>query len=445
MFVLLFVVFLQLTIIPEYKSMSLQKHTTLFVRLLQKVFFLLFFVLFSLGGTAQNKQKELEERKKALIEQIKQMSVLRSQQAKQHKSTVLQIEETNEKIQMRSRLIQITQQQANLLSKEIDENEKQLGSLKKDLDFHKSEYVKLIEQSYKSKSSQNRLMFLLSSESFWQGYKRLSYMKQYVDYRKKQVVLIQDKSKRIKEVNQKLVSQHQEKKVVLEENRQEQQTLKGEKKQLEELATTIRKKERDYEKQIREKQKQADAIDREIQRLIRLAIIEANRKERERLAKNNKNAKSSSENAVFMLTPESKKVADSFEANKGNLIWPVVKGYKSQGFGEYSDPVYPSLKHYNNGVTIATEPGAEARVVFEGEVSAIQSIPGSNKVVQVRHGNYITIYYNLTDVYVKKGDKVKARDFLGKIFTDKNGKTEMKFFLYKNTTRLNPEFWIHKM
>ena len=146
-----------------------------------------------------------------------------------------------------------------------------------------------------------------------------------------------------------------------------------------------------------------------------------------------------------MLTPESRKVADSFEANKGNLIWPVVKGYKSQGFGVYYDPVYPELQHYNNGVTIATEAGAEARCVFEGEVSAIQSIPGSNKVVQVRHGNYITIYYNLTDVYVKKGDKVKAKEPLGKIFTDSNGKTEMKFFLYKNTTRLNPEFWIHKM
>ena len=192
-----------------------------------------------------------------------------------------------------------------------------------------------------------------------------------------------------------------------------------------------------------------------------MAIIEANKREKERLAALNRgkgNApktqggmttstppSASDAEVSFVLTPESRRVADSFEANKGNLIWPVVKGYKSQGFGVYYDPVYPELQHYNNGVTIATEKGAEARCVFEGEVSAIQSIPGSNKVVQVRHGNYITIYYNLTDVYVKKGDKVKAKEALGKIFTDSNGKTEMKFFLYKNTTRLNPEFWIHKM
>ncbi|GET45468.1 peptidase M23 [Capnocytophaga felis] len=398
--------------------------------------------------SAQTKQKDLEERKKAIIEQIKQMSELRAQQTQQRKSTVLQIEEANEKIQARTRLIQITQQQANLISKEIDDNEKQLGVLQKELKFHKQEYAKLIKQSYKSKSSQNRLMFLLSSESFWQGYKRFSYMKQYADYRKKQVSEIQVKSEKIKQINNQLVVQRNEKNVVLEENRKEEQTLLQEKKELEVLATNIRKKERNYEKQIREKQKQADAIDREIQRLIRLAIIEANKREKALNSKGKNTTESqaiSSGEISFVLTPESKKVANNFEANKGNLVWPVVKGYKSQGFGTYSDPVYPDVKHYNNGVTIATEKGGEARSVFEGEVSAIQSIPGSNKVVQVRHGNYISIYYNLTDVYVKKGDKVKTKESLGKIFTDSNGKTEMKFFLYKNTTRLNPEYWIHKM
>lgn len=416
---------------------------------MQKWHFQVFVLLFPFLLIAQTKQKDLEERKKALIEQIKQMSELRSQQTQQRKSTILQIEEANEKIQMRSRLIQITQQQANLLSKEIDENEKQLNTLQKELIFHKQEYAKLIKQSYKSKSSQNRLMFLLSSESFWQGYKRLLYMKQYVEYRKKQVSEIQTKTKKIESINNQLITQHNEKNVVLEENRKEQQTLESEKKDLEQMAVNIRKKERDYEKQIREKQKQADAIDREIQKLIRLAIIEANKREK---ALNKKNVKESPESqsvgsaeVTFVLTPESKKVADNFEANKGNLIWPVLKGYKSQGFGVYNDPVYPDLKHYNNGVTITTERGAEARSVFQGEVSAIQSIPGSNKVVQVRHGNYISIYYNLIDVYVKKGDKVSTKEALGKIFTDSNGKTEMKFFLYKNTTRLNPEYWIHKM
>lgn len=420
----------------------------------------LFLLCFPLLLTAQTKQRELEQRKKALLEQIKQMSVLRQQQSQQHKTTVQQIEAANEKILMRTRLIQINQQQANLLSKEIADNEEQLRTLKKELEYHRGEYVKIIRQSYKSKSAENKLLFLLSSESFTQAYKRLAYMKQYANYRKEQVKLIQIKSDKIKHINDTLVAQRNIKTQVLDEQRQEQATLQKEKKELETLATNIRAAERSYEAQIRDKQKQANAIDREIQRLIRLAIIEANKREQARLAALNRGKtptktqggmttttppSASEAEITFVLTPESRKVADSFEANKGNLIWPVVKGYKSQGFGVYYDPVYPELQHYNNGVTIATEAGAEARCVFEGEVSAIQSIPGSNKVVQVRHGNYITIYYNLTDVYVKKGDKVKAKEPLGKIFTDSNGKTEMKFFLYKNTTRLNPEFWIHKM
>ena len=406
-------------------------------------------LLIPLMLSAQTKQKELEQRKRALLEQIKQMSALRTEQTKQHQSTLQQIEVANEKIQMRTRLIQLGQQQANLLAKEIADNEEQMRTLKKELEFHKEEYAKTIKQSYKSKSSQNKLLFLFSSENFAQAYKRLSYMKQYVNYRKEQVALINEKTEKIKHINDTLITQRDQKTRVLAEQRQEQQTLQGEKKELEALAVSIREKERSYAAQIREKQKQAAAIDREIQRLIRLAIIEANKREQARLVaksggKTSTKACSDAE-VAFVLTPETKKVADSFEANKGNLIWPVAKGYKAQGFGVYYDPVYPELQHYNNGVTIATERGGEARCVFEGEVSAIQSIPGSNKVVQVRHGNYITIYYNLTDVYVKKGDKVKTKEPLGKIFTDSSGKTEMKFFLYKNTTRLNPEFWIHKM
>lgn len=422
------------------------------MKLKLKIIVLLLLLPLTLMG---QRQKDLEQRKKALLEQIKQMSALRQQQSQQHRTTIQQIEAANEKIQMRTRLIQINQQQANMLSKEIANNEKELRMLKKELEYHQGEYAKTIRQSYKSKSAENRLLFILSSESFGQAYKRLTYMKQYVNYRHDQVTQIQTKTDEIRRINDTLVVQRNEKNKVLAEQRREQALLQQEKRELEQLAVNIRQVERNYEAQIREKQKQANAIDKKIQQLIRLAIIEANRRESSKVNANTGGTAvattpppeedDSTTEVAFVLTPETRRVANSFEANKGNLIWPVVKGYKSQGFGVYYDPVYPELQHYNNGVTIATERDAEARCVFEGEVSAIQSIPGSNKVVQVRHGNYITIYYNLTEVYVKKGDKVRAKEPLGKIFTNSKGKTEMKFFLYKNTTRLNPEFWIHKL
>ena len=298
---------------------------------------ILLFLFVPLLGIGQTKQKDLEQRKKALLEQIKQMSALRQQQSQQRKSTIQQIEEANEKILIRTRLIQINQQQANLLSKEIADNEDQLRNLKKELIYHKDEYAKIIVQSYRSKSAQNRLLFLLSSESFSQAYKRLSYMKQYANYRKEQVGFIQAKTDKIKSLNDTLVAQRNEKNQVLDEQRREQATLQQEKRELEQLAASIREVERSYESQIREKQKQANAIDREIQRLIRLAIIEANKREQKNNA-SGVNATGSgmvtttppsadnTAEVTFVLTPESRKVADSFEANKGNLIWPVAKG-----------------------------------------------------------------------------------------------------------------------
>ena len=225
---------------------------------------ILLFLFVPLLGIGQTKQKDLEQRKKALLEQIKQMSALRQQQSQQRKSTIQQIEEANEKILIRTRLIQINQQQANLLSKEIADNEDQLRNLKKELIYHKDEYAKIIVQSYRSKSAQNRLLFLLSSESFSQAYKRLSYMKQYANYRKEQVGFIQAKTDKIKSLNDTLVAQRNEKNQVLDEQRREQATLQQEKRELEQLAASIREVERSYESQIREKQKQANAIDREI-------------------------------------------------------------------------------------------------------------------------------------------------------------------------------------
>jgi murein DD-endopeptidase MepM/ murein hydrolase activator NlpD len=124
----------------------------------------------------------------------------------------------------------------------------------------------------------------------------------------------------------------------------------------------------------------------------------------------------------------------------------VEKGIKKQGFGVYKDAVYPGIKHQSNGVIIATDQGATARAVFEGEVIAILAVPGGNKGVQLKHGNYISTYYNLSDLYVKKGDKVAAKAELGKIFTNRfNGLTQLKFYLYKDATRLNPEEWIFRL
>lgn len=398
---------------------------------------LLFIAMFS--GSGQSKeQQNLEARKTQLLNEIKQINSLLNQQAKKRTSILSQVEDLNQKIRMQQELIRVTNQQANLLNRQINGNMRKIESLRNDLVKLKEDYAKMIVRSYKSKSQQSRLMFLLSSETFLQGYKRLQYMKQYTNFRKEQGVEIQEKTEELQQLNTTLIVQRKEKERLVAENRKAQQELQTERSQQEQLVNSIRKKEGEYASQIKQKRSQADELDRQIQKLIREAIAESNKKA---------GAKATGGSATtFALTPEGRLIANNFAANKGSLIWPVERGYKSQGYGQYADPVYPDVKHNNNGVTIATIQGAKARAIFDGEISAIIAIPGGNKAVQVRHGNYITTYYNLSDVYVRKGEKVKAKQSLGAIVTNPiTGKTEMKFFLYKDTVKLNPEQWIAKM
>ena len=223
---------------------------------------------------------------------------------------------------------------------------------------------------------------------------------------------------------------------LLAENRRGKDELEAEAQKQKELLKAIRQNESAYAAEIATKQKEAKAIDNQIERLIRAAITASN--------KTSSAVATSSER--FALTPEATLIANSFSANKGRLIWPVEKGIKKQGYGIYQDPVYPGIKHQSNGVIIATDPGARARSVFEGEVIAILAVPGGNKGVQIKHGNYISTYYNLSEVFVKKGDKVQPKTDLGKINTNGyNGITQLKFYLYKDTNRLNPEEWIFQL
>ncbi|WP_336299043.1 murein hydrolase activator EnvC family protein [Robiginitalea sp. SP8] len=237
-------------------------------------------------------------------------------------------------------------------------------------------------------------------------------------------------------MNQNLSAQRKEKEELIAANRRVRDQLMAEIQNQKGLLQTIRQNESAYAAEIESKRREAREIEREIDRLIRSAIAASNRD----------SGSGNTSSSRFALTPEATLIASNFSANKGNLIWPVEKGVKKQGFGIYQDAVYPGIKHQSNGVIIATDEGARARAVFEGEVIAILAVPGGNKGVQVKHGNYISTYYNLSELYVKKGDKVQVKDELGEIHTNRsNGLTQLKFYLYRDATRLNPEDWIYRL
>lgn len=383
-------------------------------------------------------QKALEEKREKLQQEIRDINRLLFAEKKERGNVLDQMEALDKKITVRQQLIRVTNQQSNLLNKQINTNIRNIGKLKNELSRIREEYASMIQKSYQNKSKQNRLMFLLSSESFFQAFKRMQYMKQYTDYRREQGEQIAIKTDELSRLNSDLNEERKVKEVLLAQNRKAKDVLFGEIQAQKALLGTIRKNETKYTSVINQKRKEAKKIDQQIEKLIRSAIAASNKKS------GKKTTKTSS--SIFLLTPEASVIANNFSANKGKLIWPVEKGIKSQGFGIYKDPIYPGIKHESNGVIIATDAGTKARAIFEGEVIAILSVPGGHKGVQIKHGNYISTYYNLEALDVKKGDKVAIKDPLGTVYTNaSNGQTKLKFYLYQNTSKLNPEEWVYQL
>ncbi|MFL1010634.1 murein hydrolase activator EnvC family protein [Flavisericum labens] len=401
-----------------------------------KIGVLLVFLLFSGAMFSQNnKQKQLESRRQELRREIQKINELRDQNQSKAKSELSLIEDFNYKINVLSNLIKVTNQQANLLTREINSNQDKITDLREELKQLKQDYAGMIVKSYKSKNQQSRIMFLLSSNDFKQAYKRLQYMKQYTDHQKQQGETIKKKTIELQATNDKLLKQQEEKGKLIAENRTVQKSLEKERAQHQSLMASIKKDLSRYTAQIRQKQKEADRIDREIDRLIKAAI-----------ANSNKKAGKSTSSTSFALTAEEKVLASNFVSNRGKLPWPVEKGIVRLGYGTQPHPINKSLTIKSNGVRIATEKGAKARAVFDGEVSEIFIAKNINPFVMIRHGNYLTIYKNLSEVYVKKGDKVTTKQEIGKVFTNpSNGETILGFTISKGFNTENPSSWIYKM
>ncbi len=393
------------------------------------------FFISTAGWSQTNEQKELEAKRARLQQEIKNINNLLFKERKEKRSVLGQVEDLERKISVRQQLVRVTNQQANLLNRQINSNLRKIEDLRDDLVTLKEDYAEMVRKSYKNKSKQSRLMFILSSDNFFQAYKRLQYIKQYTAYRKEQAKEIEHKTEELKTLNSGLIDQRKEKEKLISENRNEQKNLEQERKTQRDLLKTIRKNENQYASQIRKKQREAAAVERQINDLIRAAI-----------SKSNKASGGSSRSSKFTLTAEAKLVDRGFKSNKGKLPWPVEKGVVVLGFGTQPHPIVKSVSVQSNGVRIATERGSDARSVFDGKVLAVQVVRGGNKVVLIQHGNYISVYNNLAHVYVKEGDKVRTKQKIGKIFTASgSGETILKFSIYENSKVDNPGNWIYRM
>lgn len=403
---------------------------------------LLFFFITSIAFAQSSEQQKLEEKKSQILKEIADNKVRLESEKKKEKSVLTQIMQQVNLISLRQQLLNATAKQTRLLTDEIYLTQLELNKLNRELKVLKEDYEKMIVKSYKSRNDQSRVMFVLSSESFLQAYKRIQYMKQYAGFRKMQGDEIKVKQDRLAIAEKKLQDSKKQKEKVLQETEKEKTALEKEKKEQERLVKSIQKDKKKYAAQIDQKQKEAKAIDAKIKKIIADEIAEANRKA---AAKSGTAAPRAGTAAAskFVLSAEGKVVSDNFKANKGKLPWPVVDGYISLKHGDQPHPIHTNLTIHNSGVEISTKPGSSARAVFGGEVLQVQVISANNKAVYIQHGDFITVYLNLASVSVSKGQKVSIKQSIGTIHTDSSGRAVIKFLVLQNTTTLNPETWLN--
>ena len=408
-----------------------------------------FLLLFAIVASAQSEQQKLEKRKAQIQREILANQEKLNSMRNQEKSITTQIEIQKDKIRLKEKLIHTTEKQTRLLSDDLYLTQLKINKLKKELEVIKEDYAAMILKSYKSRSIQSRAMFLLSSGNFLQAYKRAQYMKQYASYRKAQGEEIHVKTNKLVEYNNHIELQKAEKQKLLKENENERSELMKEKVEQEILVNSIQKDRKKIAAQIKKQQQESRGLDRQIDRLIQKAIDEANRKAALAAAKASPakasavKAKVAESPSKIVLTPEAKVVADNFRANKGGLNWPVERGFISLKYGDQPHPMHRSLIVHNSGVEITTENGDNARAVFGGEVISVIVISPVNKAVIIQHGDYFTIYQNLSSVNVSKGEKVRIKQNLGKIRTNGDtGKTTLKFLIKQNNVYINPETWL---
>ena len=389
---------------------------------------LLVIVLIYSSLSSQTKQ-DLENQKKQIQGDIKKIELKLATNSKQKKLIVSNAEDINYKIKLQQNLINNINSQLNLILKEIDRNENRLSDLKQRKLTLKDELSKMLLSAYKKKSNLNKLMFVFSSTSFQQAYKRIQYFKQYTNFQNKTLSKIKINSNDIKNVIVVLDSQKTNKKLLIDENEEIKRDLSIEYKDLNNLIVEVNKNQKKYSAEIEQKQKLSREIDKKIQKLIEEALAKAKKKD-----------------GRFELTEEAKLISKNFNANKGKLPSPVIRGSVVLGFGKQPHPIVKTTTIQSNGVRIRTSSDVEARTIFNGEVYSIIKSKNNTHTILIQHGNFFTVYKNLSDIYVKKGDKLKTKDSIGKIATDPlNGQTILSFSIFNNGVPQNPRFWIYKM
>lgn len=434
------------------------------LRLRKNNFWLIGFLLFALIAVQPHAlwsqktgtRKDLENKKKKLKEEISNINELLNETKNNKKLSMNQVAILNKKISVREELIATINAEIRAINGQIRNNQKTLEQLGFNLEKLKKEYAKTVYYSYRNRDSYSQLMFVFAAYDFNQAYQRLKYLQQISEYRKKQAAEIKNTQAEIDQRLADLKQKKEQKRSLLTNEEVEKSNLAKEKTEQEEIFVGLQTKEKQLKEDLDRKKRDAEALTAAITRLIQEEIRkQEEERKKQMMAKANTEEKVKSkskktnktEDKVYVpeLTKEAQELSSDFAANKGKLPWPVVKGVITQGFGDQEHPTIKGFMVHNNGVDISTNRGSNARAVFAGEVTGVTSVPGSGKIIIIRHGEYLSVYSNLNDVNVKAGDKVDVKQSIGSIsYDDDEGKTTVKLQIWKGQRILNPEEWLYQ-
>ena len=392
------------------------------MNIISKILVLIVF-LSTLNSISQTKQ-ELENKKNQIKKEIKNIELKLSENRKNKDVVISDIEDIKFKIDLQEELILNINTQLNLILDEINENEKNLFDLNERQIILKNEFSKMLNKSFKNRLNLNKIMFVFSSSSFVQAYKRIQYFKQYAKHQTKTLEKIKFNTNRISNLIIDLNSKRTDKLNLVNENEAVKKNLVVQYDSLNSQIIQINQNQEFYASQINEKNKKVLELDKQIQKIIESAI----------------------DKSEFLTTAEVKKLSKEFNSNKGRLPWPVSNGYVILGFGKQPHPIVKTAIIQSNGVRIRTSKGLSARSIFNGVVYSIIVSKTKTYTVIIQHGSFFSVYKNLKSIAVNKGDEVFTKDLIGEITTDStNGQTILNFSIFKDGKAEDPTLWIYKM
>ncbi|WP_181305024.1 murein hydrolase activator EnvC [Rufibacter sp. XAAS-G3-1] len=406
---------------------------------------------------------QLEREKNANLKRIQEANRILQQTAQKKQASLGQLNVIKEKITVQKGVITNISSEISYLNRDLRTTEQKVADAQADLQRLKKEYSRLIYAASKTANSYNKLMFLFASDSFNQMMRRMSYLRQYTEARKKQAAAIEEVQQNLNQQLNTLTSQKKQKRSLLTVQLNENKNLLSMHDQQDQVIQQLSKQEQSLKQELEQRQKAVQQLDRliaarvreEIARAAAAAKAKAAREAAAAAAKAGKpagtgtnpgaatNTKATvSRTDRVTLTPEAAVLSSNFAGNKGRFSWPVERGFISQRFGRQAHPVLKGVVVENRGIDIQTGANERVRSIFGGKVLTVQTIPGMNNIVMVQHGEYFTVYAKLRTVTVTEGQEISAKQTIGTVYTDAEGTSELQFQIWKNQSNLNPQGWL---